>query len=91
MTREEANNKLSLIEIYAYGMDCGYDCDKVYDLLQEIYDGFENRSCLTCKHWAPNRGWSRQGCTMGTGNDYSEEQEIYNPEKFYCSRWKEAK
>lgn len=41
MNRNEANNELTLIEIYDYGMDSGYDCDKVYDLIHKIYDNFE--------------------------------------------------
>lgn len=60
-------------------------------LINKIYDDFENRKCTACNYWAPNNGWVRECCMNGVGNDYSEEFEINNPDKFYCSDWKETK
>lgn len=51
MTREEANNILDKCYTIDYGMDTGYDINVINDLIDKIYNDFENRTCESCKDY----------------------------------------
>ena len=50
------------------------------DLIDEIYDGFESRTCRSCKHFGDtDEDWNQEECPMSV---------IGNPDKEYCWNWR---
>ena len=59
MTREEADKILDNIDIIE-STEVGYKCIDVDDLIDKIYDDFEEDKCITCLY----KPFSGQACWM---------------------------
>lgn len=82
MNREEIDTALGNCETYEYGNATGYKVETIDDLIDKIYDDFENRTCESCKH--------NNTCEM----QYVLRQGVTNTsflKDFGCNKWESVK
>jgi len=85
MKREEIYAALGNCETYDYGNETGYKVETIDDLIDKIYDDFENRTCENCSYFSLVNGW--KNCELfifevGIDSDIDES-------KMSCNEWKE--
>lgn len=79
MTRDEA--KLEFFTL----LESGIIDFKEKNIIDKIYDSFENRSCVNCIHYKQSSTQIYKTCYANKVNGFNLESDI----DFYCNKWEQ--